>query len=145
MVRKLLVLISSNLLQRWGKFNAIGVLGAGLQLLLVKLLHTSAALPVGLATIIAVELTLLHNFYWHLHWTWADTTLATAFNQRCRQFFRFQLSNGLVSLVGNLLLTTWLVNELRCSLVMANALAIAICAGGNFLLAQCWVFSSSVK
>jgi putative flippase GtrA len=130
----------TKLLQCWGKFNGVGILGAGVQLLLIQLLH-AAALPVSLATVVAVEITLIHNFYWHWHWTWP----CSGINSWRRSFLRFQLSNGLISLLGNLIVTTLLVNKLGYSLGIANSLAILGCAGGNFLLAQYWVFNSSAS
>ena len=51
---------------------------------------------------------MLHNFLWHVRYTW---------NDRCggahglRPFLRFQLSNGLVSLAGNVVIMWLLVQK----------------------------------
>jgi putative flippase GtrA len=90
-----------------------------------------------LATAAAIELTLLHNFAWHLRYTWRDrrddSTLVS-------QLLRFHLSNGLVSLVGNLVLMRLLVQEARLPVLAANSIAIVCCSLVNFCLSDQWAF-----
>ena len=85
-----------NTLVRWGKFNLVGAMGVVVQLAALAALGRSAAGHYLLATAAAIELTLLHNFVWHLHYTWRDRREDTALPA---QFLRFQLSNGMVSMV----------------------------------------------
>jgi hypothetical protein len=58
--------------RRWFTFSTAGVIGIGVQILCLWLLagvqHLDPVPPVVGAT----ELTVLHNFVWHLRWTWAD-------------------------------------------------------------------------
>jgi putative flippase GtrA len=89
-----------------------------------------------------VELTLLHNFVWHLHFTWRD--------RRCRspiaaQLVRFHLSNGLVSMLGNLALMRILVHEARIPVLAANGIAILCCSIVNFCLGNNWAFAPGPK
>ena len=58
---------------RFLKFNGVGAIGFALQLGLLALL-LRAGLHYLAATAIAVELTILHNFWWHERWTWRDRT-----------------------------------------------------------------------
>jgi putative flippase GtrA len=124
---------------RWLRFNAIGIVGAGLQL---WVLHTFTGAGIGYlaATALAVEAALLHNFIWHQRFTWADRPVGrlTAIMGRLT---RFHFSNGAVSIVGNLLLMRWLVGGLRASVVVANIIAILVCSIVNFLLGDRFVFS----
>ena len=79
---------------------------------------------------VAVEAAILHNYFWHRRWTWPD---------RRGSLLRFHLSNGAISLPGNVALTaafTWL----GLHYAAANALAIALCAAANFLAAHVWAF-----
>ena len=55
---------------------------------------------------------------------------------------RFHVSNGLISLLGNLLLMRLLAGGLGLPLLSANLASIAICFVANFLASDRWVFRS---
>ena len=57
---------------RWLKFNAVGAAGIGVQLAVLVSLRAGLHLHYLLATALAVEATVLHNFFWHKRFTWAD-------------------------------------------------------------------------
>ena len=78
-----------------------------------------------------IEITLLHNFVWHLHYTWRDRRDGSAV---LRQLVRFHLSNGLVSMVGNLALMRVLVHGAGLPVLVANGIAILCCSVANFCL-----------
>ena len=126
-----------NRLIRWGKFNLVGAVGMAVQLGVLALINHVAPGHYMVATAAALEITLLHNFVWHLHYTWRD--------RRCRSaiagpLIRFHLSNGLVSMLGNLALMPVLVEGARIPVVLANAIAILCCSIVNFLLGDQWAF-----
>jgi putative flippase GtrA len=56
------------------------------------------------------------------------------------RLIRFHLSNGAVSIAGNLLLMRWLVGGLHIPLMPANFAAIAACSLINFALGDRFVF-----
>ena len=58
--------------RRWLKFNSVGAIGIGVQLSVLTLLAGHLGLNYLLATALAVETAVLHNFVWHEKWTWAD-------------------------------------------------------------------------
>jgi putative flippase GtrA len=58
---------------------------------------------------------------------------------------RFHLSNGLVSMVGNLVLMRVLVHELRLPVLVANGIAILCCSVVNFCLGDLWAFAGAPK
>lgn len=119
------------------RFNLVGLLGVAVQLTTLALLNRAIPAHYLLTSTLAVELTLLHNFAWHLHYTWPPSS-------RCNplpQLLRFHLSNGLISLLGNLLLMRLLVRSCHSPILFANAITIACCGLANFLLAHHWVFS----
>jgi putative flippase GtrA len=86
----------------------------------------------------AIELTLLHNFVWHLKYTWRDRRHNSGL---LAQLVRFHLSNGLVSMLGNLILMRILVHEARLPVLIANGIAILCCSLVNFFLGNNWVFT----
>jgi putative flippase GtrA len=145
-----------SMLARWGKFNLVGAVGMAVQLGALALINRLAPGHYMLATAAAIEIALLHNFVGHLHFTWRDRfpTLNTRSGFRMGQpderralaghLIGFQLSNGLVSMAGNLALMPVLVEGARISVVAANALAILCCSIVNFFLGDQWAFAQPV-
>lgn len=66
---------------RWLKFSAVGVAGVAVQLSALSL-FARAGINYVLATTLAVELALLHNFAWHEVWTWHGAGLENLDLQR---------------------------------------------------------------
>lgn len=123
------------------KFILVGGLGIIVQLILLKLFNKYLGWHYLLATLVAVELTILHNFYWHQRWTWQDRPVTKGMNQFFR-VVRFNLSVGLISLVGNLLIMKVLVGFYGLPLVLANLLTIVGCSLANFLISHYFVFTT---
>ncbi len=122
---------------RWMKFNAVGALGMAVQLgALVALNRVTSHYLV--ATAAAIEIALLHNFVWHVRYTWRDRVED---HRPWRQCTRFHLSNGAVSMAGNLALMPVLVEGAGMPVVAANAMAVLACSVMNFLLGDRWVFA----
>ncbi len=122
-------------MKTWIKFNVVGLLGFVLQT--ATLLVLTRAMRVGYlaATAMAVELAVLSNFIWHQHWTWRDRPSLTK-QQTLRRLATFNVTTGMVSLVGNLILMSLLVGHFRFSIVGANVLTVAACSLLSFLLAD---------
>ncbi len=57
---------------RWLKFNLVGGMGIAVQLLMLVVLKTGLHLNYLIATALAVETAVVHNFLWHERFTWAD-------------------------------------------------------------------------
>ncbi len=131
-----------NLLARWGKFNVVGAMGMAVQLGALAMLSRVMGGHYLLATAAALEITMLHNFVWHLHYTWRDRRDQSAV---LRQLVRFHLSNGVVSLAGNLGLMRLLVGEARLPLLAANGVAILVCSAVNFGLGHTWAFAARAE
>ncbi len=133
-------------LARWLRFNLVGAMGMVLQLVSLAAMNRSLPGHYLYTSAIALELTLLHNFAWHVHYTWRDRI-----RDRRRSFLmmtqlvRFHLSNGLVSILGNLLLMRILVRTVRMPVVAANGAAILCCSMVNYFVSHRWTFASGVE
>lgn len=125
-------------LVRWGKFNLVGAMGMAVQLASLAVLNRWWEGHYLVATAIALEVTLAHNFVWHLHYTWRDRRGGGAL---LSQFWRFHCSNGLVSMVGNLALMPILVHEAGIPVVASSTIAILCCSLLNFCLGNNWAFA----
>jgi putative flippase GtrA len=132
-----------NRLIRWGKFNAVGAMGAVVQLAALASINRLWPGHYLWATAAAIEITLVHNFVWHLRWTWCERSGHQRVGRESTavQCWRFHLSNGLVSMLGNLALMRLLVEAVHLPVLAANAVAIVTCSLINFCLADLWVFA----
>ncbi len=123
------------------KFHAVGLIGTGVQLVALVAFKSLLGLGYLLATALAVEVAVLHNFCWHERWTWVERTRhAPGAALLAGRLLRFNLTNGLVSIVSNLLLMRLLVGVLHLHYLFANVLAIALTSLANFLLSELFVF-----
>lgn len=127
---------------RWFKFNLVGVIGIGVQFAALFLLKTVLHFDYLFATAIAVQAAVVHNFVWHEQFTWADRS-QPSWRSACKRFLRFNMTAGLVSIVGNLALMKVLVGLGGMDYLVANAVAIALCSAANFLISDAWVFESA--
>jgi len=129
---------------RWLKFNFVGAIGIAVQLAALALFRSALHLNYLLATPLAVEAAVLHNFLWHERFTWADRPAARLTHSLAR-LARFNASNGGVSILGNLLLMRLLVGEFRLNYFAANLTAITVCSLVNFLLSDRFVFDPQIR
>jgi putative flippase GtrA len=127
--------------RRFFRFNLVGAIGLAVQLGILELLRR-AGVDYLLATVLAVEAAVVHNFIWHERYTWHDRAGALR-SEWLARLVRFHLTNGAVSLVGNALAMRWLVGELRFPVLPANLLAITACCLVNFLLSDRVVFTNA--
>jgi putative flippase GtrA len=129
-------------LVRWCKFNLVGGAGIGVQFTALFLLKTVLQFDYLLATAIAVQAAVVHNFVWHEQFTWADRIEASG-RRSVARFLRFNLTAGLMSIVGNLALMKVMVGFGGMNYLVANIIAIALCSVANFVVSDSWVFESS--
>ena len=124
------------LLHRWAKFSAVGATGIVVQTITLALLLRVAGIHYLIATALAVEASVLHNFIWHKKWPWADRQGVTS----AAMLLRFNLTSGALSIAGNLVLMFVLVGGAGLNALFANVVTIAICSLVNFALSDRFVF-----
>ena len=122
------------------RFNVVGILGFALQTGALFVL-THGPHPVGYlaATAAAVELAVLNNFVWHQRWTWKDRPPATR-GETLRRLVKFNITNGAVSLAGNVIFMSILVGRLLLPIAIAYVMSVTACAICNFFLADRFAF-----
>jgi putative flippase GtrA len=125
---------------RLGIFLVVGWLGFALQISVLAILISCARWPWLPATVVAVELAVIHNFLWHERVTWRDRNSESGL----ARFVRFNVATGLTSIGGNLLLMAIYVGLLGIPPVAANLLAVMTMSVVNFVVADRWVFAASL-
>lgn len=128
--------------KRWLIFNSVGAMGVVVQITVLWVLASRLQLGYLLATGLAVEAAVLHNFIWHERWTWADR-IRSCRNGFLRRLLYFHAANGIISLAGNLLLMALFVEKLGMHYMPANLLAVSTCAILNFLAGNQLVYRSA--
>jgi putative flippase GtrA len=135
---------NSSTLIRWCKFNFVGGIGVVVQFGALFLLKSVLHFNYLAATAIAVEFTVVHNFVWHERFTWAERTkrdrVRASWSRSLQRLLRFNLTNGAVSIVGNLALMRMMVGQGQMNYLLANGIAITLCSVVNFLVSETWVF-----
>lgn len=126
-------------MERWAKFYAVGAMGICVQLLAVDWLAGVLEMNSWCATALAVEAAVLHNFFWHEHFTWRDRATRTP-RALLRRLLGFNATTGALSMAGNLSVIALLTGELHLSLCAANLLAIAACSLGTFAASDMLIF-----
>lgn len=127
-------------MSRAARFACVGAAGFAVQLLALSGL-AAAGLPYLLATALAVETAVLHNFLWHERWTWADRP---ASSDRLVRLLQFNGTTAIISMAGNLGLMWLLVGRLHLPLPTANLLAVLTVGLLNFLSADRLVFATQL-
>jgi putative flippase GtrA len=130
------------LMARFTRFNVVGALGVAVQLACVAaLVHGGGVDPVT-ATAAGVVAAVVHNFAWHIRWTWRDRAIART--AVADIFTRFVAANGAVSLIGSVALMPFLAGILALPAIPANLVTIAICGLVNFRLGD-RIFGEALK
>jgi putative flippase GtrA len=136
-------------LVRWCKFNLVGAMGIAVQFVALLLMKGVLNLNYLVATAVAVETAVVHNFIWHEQFTWADRTESGRAKCKWRlslpRLLRFHLGNGAISILGNLALMRLLVGQAHVNYLLANAVAITVCSLANFVVSETWVFTPRTK
>lgn len=128
---------------RWFKFNLVGAIGIGVQLGILVLLTRAWHFGYLLATAMAVEAAVLHNFVWHENFTWVNKN-SRRLSDALGRLWWFHATNGVLSIGGNLLLMRLLVGQFHIPPIPANLLTISGCSVANFVVCDKWVFRDSL-
>jgi putative flippase GtrA len=137
--------IPPSALLRWCKFNLVGGIGIGVQFAALFLVKSVLHFDYLAATAIAVEAAVVHNFVWHEQFTWVDRAKSDVgpgarWRRSLQRLLRFNLTNGAVSILGNLALMKVMVGQGHMNYLLANGIAVLLCSLANFLVSETWVF-----
>jgi putative flippase GtrA len=121
---------------RWLKFNAVGAAGIAVQLGVLVLLRSGLHMNYLWATAAAVEAAVIHNYFWHERFTWADRE-----RSRWRNLLKFNVATGGISILGNVGMMRLLVTLAALNYIVANIAAIAVCSIANFVVNDRCVFT----
>ncbi len=118
---------------RLARFGAVGALGVVVNNAVLLAAHGVAGLPLLVASAIAVEISILHNFFWNERWTFGSKRMSI------RRLGKFNLTS-----LGGLVITTGvlygLVTFFRFQYIVANLVGIGFATAWNFALSMAWTW-----
>jgi putative flippase GtrA len=115
----------------------VAVLGFAVQVILIELLAHNLAWPMTPSTVVAVEVAVLHNFFWHERWTWRHRTTGS---NRLQRLALFHATNGLTSIAGNVAFTEILLHTSTMNSLARSGVSVALTGVLNFIAADRLVF-----
>jgi putative flippase GtrA len=118
----------------------VGAAGIFVQLGVLAAL-TACGMNYLLATALAVEAAVLHNFFWYERFIWADRNIAHG-NAKfiAGRLCKFNLCTGALSILGNVVAMKLLVGLTGLPYLPANLLSIAACGIFNYFVADRMIF-----
>jgi putative flippase GtrA len=118
---------------RWLRFNAVGIAGFAVQMVVLAVL--APQLPLAAAVTLAVAAAATHNFAWHERVTWPGLPATS----RWRRWLAFLGTTGLISVAANIAVTTG-VTALGVPVLAANSVAVAVASTANYFVSDRVVF-----
>ena len=119
------------------KFGIVGASGVVVNMGGLYLLKEFALIPYFVASVIAIELSILSNFTVNLLWTWRDRskegTLWT-------KIARYHIGAGVTAFLGNYLILIALTELFGVHYMISNLIGIAVGTFSNYLINDLWTF-----
>jgi putative flippase GtrA len=123
----------------------VGAMGLSVKFSVLTALVEFAGVGYLPSTAVAVEAAMIHNFTWHLRWTWRDRCAGLFVREALTRLLRFHLGAGAVAMIANLFVTRFLVQELGIHYAAANLAATVFAGLANFILSNFVVFTAAER
>ena len=119
------------------KFGVVSASGVAVNMGCLYLLKEFAGIPYFVASVIAIELSILSNFTINLLWTWSDRsgegTLWT-------KIIRYHIGAGATAFLGNYLILIALTEIFGIHYLISNLIGIAVGTLANYIINDLWTF-----
>jgi dolichol-phosphate mannosyltransferase len=121
------------------RFGAVGVSGILVNQGALMCLHGSLGLPLLLSSIVAIETSILTNFFLNTRWTW-KADLQGSLRNWVRKALEYHAATAFAALAGNVAVLLALVHLLATDYRIANLIGIAAGSGLNYAAAELLIF-----
>jgi len=136
-MKKLRIYIRQNLLQvRLFKFSVVGLSGVAVNMGLLYVLTHYLGLYYMVSGVIAIEVSILTNFFLNDLWTWKDRQ-KKSYRKRILQY---HISVGITAVLANWLLLVLLTEVMGLHYLVANLIGISVGMLFNYTLNDLWTF-----
>ena len=116
------------------RFGIVGLVGVGVNLVIVRLLFGQLHWAAPFASAIAVEASIIGNFLGNNRWTFSQRTISLA------RFLRYNLA-ALGGLAITSLTFTLLLQHTNAPYLLADVVGIGLATGWNFAASTLWTWA----
>ena len=124
-------------LARFFRFGVVGASGVVVNQGLLMLLHGTLGAPLLLASVVAIELSILTNFLLNHVWTWRLSLRVPGLMRRC---LHYHAAAVMAAFAGNVVVLMVAVEVFGVDYRIANLLGIAVGTVINFTAGELWIF-----
>jgi dolichol-phosphate mannosyltransferase len=123
------------------KFGIVGGSGVVVNMGLLYILTAYFNMDYKIASIFAIEMSIITNFLLNNYWTWQD--------QRHKNFWlklmQYNISVGIAAILANWLLLIFLTEVVGIYYMISNLIGIAVGTALNFVINDLWTFRAKNK
>jgi dolichol-phosphate mannosyltransferase len=119
------------------KFGIVGATGIAVNMGSLYLLTDYGKIPYFVASLIAIELSILSNFSINLGWTWKDRSEAGTV---WFKLVRYHIGVGITALLGNYLILIAMTEWLGVYYLISNLVGIGVGTLANYIVNDLWTF-----
>lgn len=119
------------------KFGVVGASGVAVNMGFLYLLKEFAGFPYFVASVIAIELSILSNFTINLFWTWRDRSGEGSLRTK---IIRYHIGAGATAFLGNYLILIALTEIFGIHYLISNLIGIAVGTLANYIINDLWTF-----
>jgi dolichol-phosphate mannosyltransferase len=120
------------------RFGAVGASGIVVNQGLLMLLHGALGLPLLVSAAVAIEASILSNFFLNSVWTW-KYDFGGSLRAWAQKAMQYHAATALSALL-NYLVLMGLVHLFSVDYRIANLVGIAVASAFNFLAGELWIF-----
>ena len=121
------------------KFGVVGVSGIGVNMGSLYLLTELGKIPYFVGSLVAIELSILSNFWMNLLWTWRDRSDVGTF---WTKLWRYNVGAGITAFLGNYLILIGLTEWFGINYLISNLIGIGVGTISNFVINDVWTFKN---
>ncbi len=123
---------------RFARFGIVGALGVVVNNAVLLVAHALIGLPLLLASPVAVEVAIIHNFVWNEHWTFQASQLSL------KRLGKFNLTSlGGLAITSGVMYT--LVTYFGFHYIVANLIGIGVAMVWNFTMSLLWTWAREAQ
>lgn len=119
------------------KFGIVGASGVVVNMGALYLLAEFGRIPYFVASVIAIELSIISNFSINLLWTWRDRSGQGTF---WGTLVRYHIGAGATAFLGNYLILILLTELFGMHYLVSNLVGIGVGTFSNYIINDLWTF-----
>ena len=121
---------------RFLKFAVVGISGVVVNMAMLYILTEYFQILYIISSIIAIEISIVSNFFLNDLWTWRDRAKKAFFER----FTQYHVTVGLTAILANWLILLILTEFFNVYYMISNLIGIAVGTFANFIVNDLWTF-----